>query len=145
MVPNVLATLSTLELVLQVGGLQERVAKYESELGAQAMALSTLTSQREEAQRGNTDAVERAQLLAAEVVALEEKCLTLTSDRLKAKHELDRMAEELDRATRTAKQVCVGGVSSTRGVVRGEGLYADGGQQHAEYSREDRSLQSCER
>ena len=89
----------------QVGGLQERVAKYESELGAQAMALETLTSQREEAQRGNTDAVERAQLLAAEVVALEEKCLALTSERLKAKHELDRMAEELDRATRTAKQV----------------------------------------
>jgi chromosome segregation ATPase len=100
-----LAALSAPDSVVQVGALQERVAKYESEMGAQAMALSTLTSQREEALRGNTDAVERAQLLAAEVVALEEKCLALTSDRLKAKHELDRMAEELHRATRTAQQV----------------------------------------
>jgi chromosome segregation ATPase len=89
-----------------VGGLQEKVAKYETEVGAQCQVLASLTHQREEAQRGNTDAVERAQLLASEVVALEEKCRSLTSRELKAKHELERMAEELDRATRSAKQVC---------------------------------------
>lgn len=48
----------------KVAALQEKVGQYESEIAAQGVVLGSLSVQREEAQRGNTDAHERARALA---------------------------------------------------------------------------------
>ena len=89
----------------KVSTLEEQMGQFEGEISAQTLVMGNMSMQREEAQRGNTDAFQRAQTLAKEVVMLEEKNLQLSSRELKAQHELKHAQSELEHHSKALTSV----------------------------------------
>eukprot|EP00250_Pteridium_aquilinum_P020211 c24748_g1_i1 orf=580-2943(-) len=79
-----------------INQLQEELAKKKEEVTAQSLVLSSLMMERERAQQENNSAVERSQILAGEVIALEEKVLRLRSSELKLQRELETLKSDND-------------------------------------------------
>lgn len=79
-----------------INQLQEDLEKKKEEVMAQSLVLSSLMMERERAQQENNSAVERSQLLAGEVIGLEEKVLRLRSSELKLQKELETLRADND-------------------------------------------------
>ncbi|KAL6762308.1 hypothetical protein V8C86DRAFT_2519926, partial [Haematococcus lacustris] len=81
-------------------GLQQQVAKYESELQAQALALEALGAERDAARVAMHEAVDRATGLAGEVVVLEASLLQARSQQLKHEKEAAERSAQASQAER---------------------------------------------
>ncbi|MCO5560870.1 hypothetical protein L7F22_014490 [Adiantum nelumboides] len=79
-----------------INQLQEGLEKKNEEVTAQSLVLSSLMMERERAQQENNSAVERSQILAGEVIGLEEKVLRLRSSELKLQKELENLKADND-------------------------------------------------
>lgn len=79
-----------------INQLQEDLEKKKEEVTSQSLVLSSLMMERERAQQENNSAVERSQILAGEVIGLEEKVLKLRSSELKLQRELETLKSDND-------------------------------------------------
>eukprot|EP00249_Psilotum_nudum_P024265 c29137_g1_i2 orf=182-2338(+) len=77
-----------------INQLRSDLERQGEEIRAQALVLSRFREERERAQQESNSAVERSQILAAEVIALEEKMLKLRSSELKLKRDLENLKGE---------------------------------------------------
>ncbi|KAI5081016.1 hypothetical protein GOP47_0004199 [Adiantum capillus-veneris] len=79
-----------------INQLQVDLEKKNEEVTSQSLVLSSLMMERERAQQENNSAVERSQILAGEVIGLEEKVLRLRSSELKLQKELETLKADND-------------------------------------------------
>ncbi|KAH7352020.1 hypothetical protein KP509_19G025300 [Ceratopteris richardii] len=79
-----------------INQLQEDLEKKKEEITSQSLVLKSLMMERERAQQENNSAVERSQILAGEVIGLEEKVLKLRSSELKLQKELETLKVDKD-------------------------------------------------
>lgn len=77
-----------------ISQLQADLEKKNEEVSTQSLVLKNLMMERERAQQENNSAVERLQILAGEVIGLEEKVLKLRSSELKLQRELETLTSD---------------------------------------------------
>ncbi|CAM6105658.1 unnamed protein product [Calypogeia fissa] len=83
-----------------VNDLKAEIERLQGEIRAQTVVVKNMKGERDKAVQDSKGAVERAQALAAEVIALEEKVLRARSQELKLQREMESLSAETEAQKR---------------------------------------------